>query len=114
MIKLTDIVKEIHSEYPADYEPGHDDLIRKRFKISNDETDSETGTVVSTVEYLPRFEDVRRNVIKYRKEFQPFKYSHNQDIAKIAKDINTNLTKVSQMIFALDQMVKLEQKQKNG
>jgi hypothetical protein len=47
-----------------------------------------------------------------RKEFQPFKFSANEDIAKVAKDINTNLTKVSQMIFALEKMIELQNKNK--
>ena len=29
-----------------------------------------------------------------RKEFQPFKFSQNEDIAGLAKNINTNLTKL--------------------
>jgi hypothetical protein len=45
-----------------------------------------------------------------RKEFQPFKFSSNPDIAKISKDINTHLTKASQLIFALDKMVELQRK----
>jgi hypothetical protein len=65
---------------------------------------------MSTVKYLPKFEQVRREVLKMRKEFQPFKYSSNEDIAKLAKDINTNMTKLSQMIFALDKMVELQRK----
>jgi hypothetical protein len=47
-----------------------------------------------------------------RKEFQPFKFSANEDIAKIAKNINTNLTKVSQMIFALEKTIELQNKSK--
>jgi hypothetical protein len=47
-----------------------------------------------------------------RKEFQPFKFSSNEDIAKVAKDINTNLTKVSQLIFALEKMIELQNKRK--
>ena len=47
-----------------------------------------------------------------RKEFQPFGFSSNEDIAKVAKGINTNLTKVSQMIYALEKMIELQNKSK--
>ena len=46
-----------------------------------------------------------------RKDFHPFKFSSNPDIAKLAKDINTNITKLTQMIFALDKTVELQKKQ---
>ena len=47
-----------------------------------------------------------------RKEFQPFKFSQNADVAGLAKDINTNLTKLSQMVFAIDKMIELQRKSK--
>ena len=39
-------------------------------------------------------------------------FAANPDIAKVAKDINTNLTRVSQMIFALEKMIELQNKSK--
>lgn len=114
MIKLVDILNEL--EKPSQvYAPGFqpekgDDIIQRGFQLQPSEVDPETGTVTSTVKYLPKFEQIRRDVLKMRKEFQPFKYSSNEDIAKLAKDINTNMTKLSQMIFALDKMVELQKK----
>lgn len=114
MIKLTDLISELEKPsqvYSPGFQPGkEDDLIQRGFKMSTPEIDPETGTVSSTVQYLPKFEQIRREVLKMRKEFQPFKYSSNEDIAKLAKDINTNMTKLSQMIFALDKMVELQRK----
>jgi hypothetical protein len=45
-----------------------------------------------------------------RKEFQPFKFSSNPDIASVSKEINSNMTKLSQLIFALDKMIELQRK----
>ena len=113
MIKLIDILNELEKPsqiYSPGQKLGNEPLIQRGFELTQSEVDPETGTVTSTVKYLPKFEQIRREVLKMRKEFQPFKYSSNPDIAKIAKDINTNMTKLSQMIFALDKMVELQRK----
>ena len=101
MIKLTDLLNEVD-----------DDLINKGFKLSEPTVDPETGSSTSNVEYLPPFEQIRRQALSMRKEFQPFKFSANEDIAKVAKDINTNLTRVSQLIFALEKMIELQKRNK--
>lgn len=114
MIKLINILNELEKPSRIYVSPPpeteDDEIIQRGFKLGTSEIDPETGTVSSTVQYLPKFEQVRRDVLKMRKEFQPFKYSANPDIAKLAKDINTNMTKLSQMIFALDKMVELQRK----
>ena len=113
MIKLIYILNELEKPsqiYAPGQKPGNEPLIQRGFELTSSEVDPETGTVTSTVKYLPKFEQIRRDVLKMRKEFQPFKYSANPDIAKLAKDINTNMTKLSQMIFALDKMVELQRK----
>ena len=114
MIKLTDLLNELERPsriyVSAPPETNDDEMVQRGFKLGKPEVDPETGTVMNTVKYLPKFEQVRREVLKMRKEFQPFKYSSNEDIAKLAKDINTNMTKLSQMIFALDKMVELQRK----
>jgi hypothetical protein len=86
--------------------------MQKGFKLGKSTTDPETGAVSTDVEYLPEFETVRRQVLKMRKDFQPFKFSSNEDIAKLAKEINSNLTKVSNLVFALDKRIELERKSK--
>ena len=106
MIKLNDLLNEIYAEKPE----SSDDMLNKGFKLSEPEIDPETGTSTTTVTYLPKFEQIRKDIIKMRKEFQPFKFSQNTDIAGLAKDINTNLTKLSQMIFAIDKMIELQKK----
>jgi hypothetical protein len=110
MIKLTDLL-EVYVQSP-DSEEGDDTLMKQGFKLGKATVDPETGASVTDVTYLPAFEQIRRQALSMRKEFQPFKFSANEDIAKVAKDINTNLTKVSQMIFALEKMIELQNKNK--
>jgi hypothetical protein len=110
MIKLKDLLDEVYVQMPG--EQGDDELMQKGFKLGKSTTDPETGAVSTDVEYLPEFETVRRQVLKMRKDFQPFKFSSNEDIAKLAKEINSNLTKVSNLVFALDKRIELERKSK--
>jgi hypothetical protein len=115
MIKLIDLLE---LEKPQNiYAPGEEsgeapekDLMKKGFKLGKATIDPETGASITDVTYLPAFEQIRRQALTMRKEFQPFKFSANEDIAKVSKDINTNLTKVSQLIFALEKMIELQNK----
>jgi hypothetical protein len=108
MIKLTDLL-EVYVQTP-DGEEGDETIMKQGFKLGKATIDPETGASVTDVTYLPAFEQIRRQALSMRKEFQPFKFSSNEDIAKVSKDINTNLTKVSQMIFALEKMIELQNK----
>jgi hypothetical protein len=108
MIKLTDLL-EVYVQTP-DGEEGDDTLMKQGFKLGKATVDPETGASVTDVTYLPAFEQIRRQALSMRKEFQPFKFSANENIAKVSKDINTNLTKVSQLIFALEKMIELQNK----
>jgi hypothetical protein len=117
MIKLIDLLNELEKPEQI-YAPGQDpetaiaddELMKRGFKLGKPEINPETGTSSSTVIYLPNFEQIRRQILSMRKEFQPFKFSSNADIAKVSKDINTNMTKLSQLIFALDKMIELQKK----
>jgi hypothetical protein len=109
MIKLTDLLEEVHIQMP-DGEEGNDTLMKQGFKLGKTTIDPETGASANDVTYLPAFETIRRQALSMRKEFQPFKFSSNEDIAKVSKEINTNLTKVSQLIFALEKMIELQNK----
>jgi hypothetical protein len=113
MIKLTDLIKELDKPeniYASGEKEQADDFLQKGFRTKNSTINPETGTVSTDVEYLPAFETVRRDLLKYRKEFQPFKYHPNESIAKTAKDLNTLLTKAANLVFALDKMVELQRK----
>jgi hypothetical protein len=108
MIKLVDLLDEaIHVQLPQ----GNDeDFMQQGFKLGKPTINPETGASVTDVTYLPKFEQIKKDILGMRKEFQPFKFSSNPDIAKVSKDINTHLTKVNQLIFALDKMIELQRK----
>ena len=116
MIKLINLLEleKPKNIYAPGEEPGNapeKDLMQKGFKLGKATIDPETGASVTDVEYLPEFENIRRQVLTMRKQFQPFKFAADENVAKVAKEINTNLTKVSQLIFALDKMIELQNKQ---
>jgi hypothetical protein len=99
-------------EYVAPPEAPNKDFMKKGYKISKSTVNPETGTVSSEVEYLPEFKEIRRRLIIMRESFQPFMYSSNEDIATVAKEINTGIGKLNKLIFALDKMVELQGKRK--
>jgi hypothetical protein len=109
MIKLKDLLEAAYVQMPNG-EEGDDTLMKQGFKLGKATIDPETGASVTDVEYLPEFENIRRKILAMRKEFQPFKYSADENVAKVAKEINTNMTKLSQLVFALDKMVELQNK----
>ena len=104
MIKLIDIINENQPDI------GGEEAWKMGYKSIKHTTDPETGQMDTTYEALPIFHEIRRELLTYRKEIQPFKYSANADVAKISKDINTILTKASTMVFALDKMLELQRK----
>jgi hypothetical protein len=111
MIKLSEILQEVYVEMPPEKDGG-EELIQKGFKMSQPEVDPETGKISSTVTYLPKFKQMRIDLIQKRNEIKPFKFSANEDIAKVATETDKMFGKLSQLIFALDKMVELQQKGK--
>lgn len=113
MIKLIDLLNEL-SKPENIYNGGNtdpkDDYLQQGFRTKQTDVNPETGTISSKVEYLPSFEQVRRDLMKYRKEFQPFKYHSSSTISKNAKDLNTLLTKAANLVFVLDKMIELDNK----
>jgi hypothetical protein len=120
MIKLLDIINEAEipitgagGEKVAAFktkEPVEDDAFKRGYKSIKTTVDPVTGQTTTEFEALPKFDAIRRQLLSYRKEVQPFKYSTNEDVAKVAKEANSLLTKASQMIFTLDRMLELQRK----
>jgi hypothetical protein len=116
MIKLADILKEAEvpitgkgGEKIASFKPKQDDEAFERgYKSIKTSMDSETGTFTQEFEALPKFDDIRRNILKYRREVQAFKYSANKDVAKVATEANATLYKAAQLVMALDKMLELQ------
>ena len=112
MIKLSYIIKEAaYVEMPPEKDGG-EELIQKGFKMGQPEIDPATGKISSSVTYLPKFKQMRIELIQKRNEIKPFKFSANEDIAKVANEADKMIGKLSQLIFALDKMIELQQKSK--
>ena len=109
MIKLSDIIKEVaYVEMPPN--DSAEELIQKGFAMGKPEVDPATGKISTSVKYLPKFKQMRIELIQKRNEIKPFKFSSNADIAKVASEADKMIGKLSQLIFALDKMVELQQK----
>ena len=111
MIKLEKLLQEVYVEMPPKKDDA-EELIQKGFEMSKPEVDPATGRISSTVTYLPKFKQMRIELIQKRNEIKPFKFSANEDIAKVANEADKMFGKLSQLIFALDKMVELQQKSK--
>jgi hypothetical protein len=108
MIKLTDLLEAAYVQLPDGEEP--EELIQKGFKLSKPEINPETGSTTTTVTYLPKFKQMRIDLIQKRNDIKPFKFSANPDIVKVATEADKMMGKLSQLIFALDKMIELQQK----
>lgn len=109
MIKLFNLLKEAtYVQMPDKDNP--EELISKGFTTSKPEVDPETGKITTSVTYLPKFKQMRIDLMQKRNEIKPFKFSSNPDITKVATEADKMIGKLSQLIFALDKMVELQQK----
>ena len=113
MIKLTDLIKEI--EKPENiYAPGYnpkepdDELIQKGFRTTGTVINPETGTSTSNVEYLPKFDKIKKDLGDTAKMVRPFKFKTDQSIAMIAKKLVTALNKAQELTGILDGLIKAE------
>ena len=59
---------------------------------------------------MPKFKQMRVDLIQKRNDIKPFKFSANPDIVKVATEADRMIGKLSQLIFALDKMIELQQK----
>ena len=125
-MKLLDIIKElekpekIYADKPvgkeitiADLTPEEiEDLLKKgslMIDLPSDPNRPETS--ISQVINLPRIDQVKRDIIKNKKEFDAFKFSSNEQIKDVAKKIN----KLHNELFvAMDALGKLLDLQKQG
>ena len=67
-------------------------------------------TVSSQVINLPKIDQIKREVIQNKKEFDIFTFSANPDIKNVAKEINTLYNKLFRAMNALDKMLELQRK----
>lgn len=124
-MKLLDIINELDKpkKIYADRESGkeitmadltpeeYDELMRKGtvlVKLPPDPSRPEASS--SQVINLPKIDQIKRDVIKNKKEFDAFTFSTNPDIKNTAKEINKLYNQLFRAMNALDKMLDLQRK----
>ena len=122
-MKLLDILKElekpskIYVDKPAgkeitmaDLTPEEYDELMKRgsllVKLPSDPNRPETSA--SQVINLPKIDQVKRDVIKNKREFDVFTFSTNPEIKNVAKEINKLHNQLFKAMNALDKLLDLQ------
>jgi NACalpha-BTF3-like transcription factor len=120
-MKLIDILKElekpskIYDRDPnkeitiADLTPDEQEKLFQQGSIAIPIKDpSRPESSVSQVINLPKIDQVRKEVIRNKKEFDMFMYSNDEDIKNIAKQINKSHNELFKALTALDKMIALK------
>lgn len=122
-MKLIDILKELDKPKKiyvdkdpsrqvtmADLTPEEYDELMKRgsllVKMPSDPNRPETS--VSQVINLPKIDQIKREVIQNKKEFDVFTFSSNPDIKNTAKEINKLYNQLFRAMNALDKLLDLQ------
>ena len=67
-------------------------------------------TSVSQVINLPKMDQVKKDIIQNKKEFDVFMFSPDPDIKAIAKEINKNFNQLYRALNALDKSIDLKKR----
>jgi len=125
-MKLIDILKELEKpkQIYADREPGkeitiadltpeeRDELFKKgsiMIKMAPDPKRPEV-TSASQVINLPKVDQVKKDIIKNKQEFDVFMFSPDKDIKEVAKEINALYNKLFRVTNALDKLLDLKRR----
>jgi hypothetical protein len=124
-MKLIDILKELDKpkRIYADRDPNQDitmaDLTPEEYKellkrgsvlVKMPSDPNRPETSVSKVINLPKIDQIKREVIQNKKEFDVFTFSANPDIKNTAKEINKLYNQLFRAMNALDKMLELQRK----
>lgn len=94
----------------ADLTPEERDELMKRgsvlVKMPSDPNRPET--TVSQVINLPKIDQIKKDVIQNKREFDVFTFSSNQQIKDVAKEINGLYNKLFRAMNALDKLLELQ------
>jgi len=124
-MKLLDIINELDrpSKIYADRDPNKqvtiadltpeekDELFAKGsllVKMPSDPNRPETS--VSQVINLPKIDQIKKDIIQNKKEFDLFMFSPDPDIKAIAKEINKNFNQLYRAMNALDKSIDLKKR----
>lgn len=122
-MKLIDILKELEKpkKIYADKDPSKqvtiadltpeekEELFKKGsllVKMPSDPNRPETS--VSQVINLPKIDQIKRDIIKNKREFDIFTFSSNQDVKNTAKEINKLYNNLFRAMNALDKLIELQ------
>jgi len=113
MIKLAELLNELDKPeniYAPGYTPksADDELIQKGFRTTGTTINPETGTSTSVVEYLPKFDKIKRDLGSIAKEIRPFKFKSDKSIALVSTKLITSLNKAQELMGVLDGLLKAE------
>ena len=125
-MKLLDILqeldkpKQIYADRPAwkevtiaDLTPEErDELFAKGSIMVNIPKDPNRPEVTSASQVinLPKMDQVKRDIIQNKKEFDVFTFSPDPDIKEVAKEINTLHNKLFRAMNALDKLIDLKRR----
>jgi hypothetical protein len=124
-MKLLDIIKELErpSKIYADRDPNKqvtiadltpeekDELFTKGSLLVKMPTDpNRPETSASQVINLPKIDQIKRDIIQNKKEFDVFMFSPDSDIKSIAKEINKNFNQLYKAMNALDKYIDLKKR----
>lgn len=124
-MKLLDILQELDkpNKIYADRDPNkpitmadltpeeYEELLKKgSILVKMPQDPNRPETISSQVINLPKIDQIKREVIQNKKEFDVFTFSANPDIKNVAKEINTLYNKLFRAMNALDKMLELQRK----
>jgi len=124
-MKLLDILQELDrpKQIYADKDPRkqvtmadltpeeYEELLKKgSILVKMPQDPNRPETISSQVINLPKIDQIKREVIQNKKEFDVFTFSANPDIKNVAKEINTLYNKLFRAMNALDKMLELQRK----
>lgn len=122
MIKLQDLISELDrpKQVYATREPGKevtiadlnpeelDQLMRKGSIMIPIEDPSRPDSSTSQVINLPKIDQIKKDVIQNKKEFDVFTFSSNPEIKSVAKEINKLYNGLFRAMNALDKLLELQ------
>jgi hypothetical protein len=111
-MKLTDILNEITEAEIAisDLSPEQKRELYKKgtILVSLPKDPNRPEMTASQVINLPKIDNIKRNIIQNKREFDVFTFSTNPDIASTAKEISKLYNQLFRAMNALDKLMALE------
>lgn len=122
MIKLTDLINELDKpkQLYATKEPGKevtiadlnpeelDKLIKQGTIMIPIKDPSRPDSSTSQVINLPKIDQIKKDVIQNKREFDVFTFSSNPEIKSVAKEINKLYNNLFRAMNALDKLLELQ------